>query len=342
MALLFMDGFGGADSTSKWDISSTLLAFGSASPRTTGGYYGIFNNSSAVSKTFPAASQVFFGHGMLSTGGGNGGNYVTFYGDGGATAHITVWRNTTSGCLMILRGTTGGTFLTIGTTPIPDSTWCYIEVSVTISDTVGQVHVRLNGSTTDEVSFTGDTKSGGTNTTIDRVVVGSGTFAGGGDNSRISDVYILNSLGTTNNTFLGDVAVRTLSPSGNGNSSQLIGSDGNSTDNYLLLDEHPPSTADYVGSATPGQKDTYAIQDLPAGVTTVYGYQVTGRMAKVDASLGQARYVLRSAGTDYTGTTRALSTAYNTYSDLYETDPATSTAWTVSGVNNAELGMEIV
>ena len=130
---------------------------------------------------------------------------------------------------------------------VPSNNWYYLEISVTIDDAIGEVHVRLNGSTTDEVSYTGDTKNAGTATDIDAV-----RFAFSG---RIADVYVLNSLGSMNNNFLGDVAVRTLIPDGNGTSSQLTGSDGNTTDNYLLVDEHNYSSADYVG--TPRlQRDT--------------------------------------------------------------------------------------
>lgn len=122
----------------------------------------------------------------------------------------------------------------------------------------------------------------------------------------------------------------------------LVGSDADSINNYQLVDEHPYSGTDYTGSATTGDKDTYALTDLPAGVTTVFGVQVTGKMAKSDATVAQARYLLRSGGTDYGGTTRTLTTSFTTYSDLYETDPATGVAWTASGVNNLESGMEVM
>ena len=155
-------------------------------------------------------------------------------------------------------------------------------------------------------------------------------------------MYKLDSTGTLNNTFLGDVAVRNLVPSGNGTSSQLTGSDGDKVDNYEWVDEMPFNALGYVGSATPGDLDTYAIADLGAGITTVYGVQVNSRMAKTEASLAQAKLALRSGGTVYYGTTRALSTSYVGYYQLYETDPATSAQWTTGGVNAIEAGMEVV
>jgi hypothetical protein len=337
MALLFMDGFGGQDSNFKWDVGSATYTTATATPRTPGNYYWTNGSGATVSmvKNFTASSRIFVGYGWYTS---VDNSPVSFYGDGGVTQHITVVRNATTRFLEIRRGSAAGTLLATGTQQVFNNQWNYIEISVTISDTIGEVHVRLNGSSTDEVSYTGDTKNGGTATTLDKIHF---TFPNAFAN-YFADVYILNDTGATNNTFLGDVTVRTLSPNGNGTSSQLVGSDGNSTDNYLLVDEHPYSATDYVGSATIGQKDTYTIANLPAGVSTVYGVQVSGMMAKSDSSLAQARYIVRSGGTDYGGTTRALTTTYTGYYDLHETDPATGVAWTPGGVNNMESGMEVM
>ncbi len=335
MALLFMDGFGGADSTYKWDLTSSTYLVATASPRVSGGIYGDCGTVKAFSKTISASARVFIGIGIRT----NTGSYISFYGDNGVTQHITVARNITNGLLEIRRGNNAGTLLASGTQPIFDNQWNYVEISVTISDTIGEVHVRLNGQTTDNVAFTGDTKNAGTATTIDKIYVHSGT--GASNVFDMADLYILNNTGTLNNTYLGDVVVRTLAPTGNGTYSQLTGSDGNQTDNYLLVDESPFSSADYVGSATVGQKDMYVMANLPGGVSTVHGVQVNGKMAKTDASLASARYLLRSGGTDYAGTTRALTTTHTGYYEIHELDPATGVAWTPSGVNSAEAGMEV-
>lgn len=338
MSLLFVEGFGGGDANAgKWDVVSANYTPQTSTPRLPGGYYATIGAGSNIYKSFTASTKIILGTGYRDTLYGTSGSIV-FYGDSGATQHITVRHNNSTGYIEVLRG---GTVIGTGTTLLPNGTWFYIEISITISDTVGEVHVRLNGSLTDEVSFTGDTKNGGTASTIDRVQFSSG-WAGGVGSAWLADLYILNDTGTTNNNFLGDVAVRTLSPNGNGTYSQLAGSDGDSIDNYLLVDEHPYSTADYVGSSITGTKDTYTMQDLPAGVTTVYGLQVAGKMMKSDASLGQARYLVRSNSTDIGGTTRALSTSAVTYYELYENNPATTSQWTIADVNNLETGMEVM
>lgn len=338
MALLFMEGFGSNETTHKWDPSSSNFSSQSSTPRVSGGYYGQ-GSVEVLYKTITASAQVFVGFGMRNSGLNS--PYISFYGDAGATRHITVVRNSSTAVLEIRRGTESGTLLASGSQPLLNDQWNYIEVSVTISDTVGEVHVRLNGITADEVSYTGDTKNAGTSTNIDRVQFYTGT--GAVNDTDYADVYILNSTGSApTNTFLGDVVVRTLNPSGNGTYSQLTGSDGNQVDNYLLADERPFSSTDYVGSVTVGNKDTYAIADLPGGVTTIYGVQLNGMMAKSDGSAASARYLLRSGGTDYPGVTRGLTTTYTGYYEMYTTDPATSVAWTTGGVNGIETGMEVM
>lgn len=336
MALLFMDGFGGNDMQYKWDNGSSIAIFNSASPRVPGGYYALISGNRFFWKSVTPSAQLFVGIGISS----ETTCYVTFQGDSGATSHISVIRNGTTGIMEVRRGTSSGTLLATGTQPLYDLTWNYIEMSVTIADSGGNVRVRLNGQTTDEINFTGDTRNGGTSTNIDRI------YLYGSNASLVtyaSDLYILNSTGSApTNTFLGDVAVRTLAPSSNGTDSQLTGSDGDQVNNYLLVDERPYASADYTGGSTPGIRDTYGIADLTAGINTVYGIQINGSMAKSDVSLGTAKLMLRTGGNLFSGTTRALGTTFVTYSELYPINPNTVTNWTVSDVNGLEAGMEVV
>src|SRR5437764_673985 len=62
---------------------------------------------------------------------------------------------------------------------------------------------------------------------------------GGVGRAYLDDLYVCDATGTTNNTFLGDVRVHTLVPSGNGTDSGLTGSDGNQVNNYQLVNTVP-------------------------------------------------------------------------------------------------------
>jgi hypothetical protein len=331
MTLLHIDGFELGDGLIRYNQTSSLAPTTSS---TRFGYGLAFapDSSRSLGKNFPATSTIVVGAAVKVV---TGTSYFTFYGDNGTTQHITI-SMVKSGNINVRRGDTGGTIL--GGSYATPNNWFYLEVKLTIGDgTSGSVIVKVNEV---EVINTGgvDTKNGGTNTSVDSARIG----CSGSSSGTFDDFYILNTAGATNNNFLGDVRVVTLMPSGNGNSSQLTGSDGNSTDNYLLVDENPYSSADYVQSNTTTQKDTYTLQDLPAGANQVFGVQEVAVARKDDAGYRGLKHVIRRGGTDYASTEKTLSSGETVYLNLRETDPSTSVAWVVADVNSMEGGVQII
>lgn len=251
-----------------------------------------------------------------------------FFGDGGTITHVVVGmkQNAVEARLV----STAGTLLASGAGAFMSNAWYYIEIYVKVADSGGRVKVVIDGVTL--IDFTGDTRNGGTSTNIDRVV-----FQANGVNCDIDDLYINNGLGSVNNGLLGDKRVHTLPVMSGGASTQMTPTGSGS--NWVNIDETPYSTTDYNQGAS-GQKDTYGITDLPATATAISAVQVRSVMKKTDAGVMQARNVVRSASTDYAGTTRSLGASDGTYIDIWETDPATSAAWTVAGVNGVQAGVE--
>jgi hypothetical protein len=222
---------------------------------------------------------------------------------------------------------------------VPDQTWCYLEVKIKHSNTVGTVDIKVNGESV--LSVSGIDTQATSNSSIDRINIGG---VGGGwlHDVYIDDLYILDGSGTDNNDFLGDVIVESLFPDGNGNSSGMTGSDGNSTDNYLLVDEKPVDTSDYVGGSTEGDKDTYTLDNLTAATSdTVYGLMVITVEQKDDAGSKFMRSVVRRGSTDYVSSSRALNTSWAAAFVIWEQDPSTSVAWTVTNINGMEAGQEV-
>lgn len=256
-----------------------------------------------------------------------------FFTDSGATGHI--YATIEGGFAALYNG--AGTRLALATTQsVPINTWFYIELRGTIADAGGRGIVRVNGVTV--IDFTGDTRNGGTSTNIDSIRVGvfnqNNTF-------RVDDLYVCDALGSSANDFLGDCRVQTLYPNGNGVSSQWVGSDGNSTDNYLLVDEAgAPSAVDYVGSATVGNRDSYTFGDL-TGTPTVHAVKVSAHANNSDAGTGSVQLATRSAAANYDSSAKTLVSAVGVVSDLRVTDPATSAAWTATAVNAAEFGVVV-
>lgn len=217
-----------------------------------------------------------------------------------------------------------------GTTPLVAGVWYYIEVKVTIGD-AGSVDVLLNS--VSEISAAGiDTQYQAT-ANADRIVLGYAKF---------DDLYICDDTGGALDDFLGDVTCEAILPNGNGTHSDLVGSDGNSVDNYALVDEVPPnSDTDYVKSATPGDIDTYAYPNISATSGTVYAVQPLLFARKDDAGARSICSVARLAGgTEEDGPDKSIGETYTYWPDIRTTKPGGG-GWTISDVNGAEFGVKI-
>ncbi len=337
MALRFCDSFDHyaiGDILKKW--TDNYSAAGSLVSARNGSGLRLGNIQRGYSKTLDSQATwiVGFAFNLGTTLPGADTALVTFIDS--ATTHADL-RLTPSGTL---RATRNGTSLGLGTIALSTSTWYYIEVKVTISDTVGVVVAKVNG-TTDINLSSQDTRNAANSTANVIKILGFTT------NAAVSwdfdDLYILDGTGSApTNDFLGDIKVEAILPSGNGNSSVLVGSDGNSTDNYLLVDEAAPnSDTDYVESSTVGDKDTYAFGNPTATSGTVYGVQVLPFAEKTDAGVRSIVTVARLAATEVDSAAATLT--QNTYlylPDIREAKPGGG-VWTITDVNAAEFGVKV-
>lgn len=333
MALLFMDGFDTADFTTSGRYSATN-GTSSATTRFSQGKSIFFNATAGptLEKTYPASAQVFAGFAFCGTNNTYGVSIITFYGDNGTTKHTSLRRISTTNW-GIYRAET----LLVSFAAPPMDTWVYIEMSTTIDSTSGTIEVRLNGQTA--VTFTGNTRNGGTNLTTDKYRLGNDGSNYAACAPYIDDFYLCNSLGTKNKTFLGDVRVQTIVPSAAGSSTQWTPTGGA---NYANVNDIPDSTATYNSSSTSGQRDLYVLGDLLAGTGTVFGIQENLHAWKSDAGAGSLKSVYKVGSTVYDGTTYGLGTSNAWYGSIKETNPATSTTWTPSEINSLESGVEVV
>ena len=219
----------------------------------------------------------------------------------------------------------------------PDNEWHYVEFKVKFHASTGTVEFRLDGNTT--ASYTSLNTGSPPGDWYPGAWMPNGTPYM--NEAWFDDVYVLNGAGSANNDFLGDVQILPLSPNANGNSSVLVGSDGNSTDNYLLVNDSSNST--YVGSATEGDKDTYGMSDLAVTSGSVLGVMTSIVGTRSDSGNKYLRHVIRSGGTDYPSSSFLVpATPSVALTEVpWDTDPDTASAWTASGVNAIELGPEV-
>ncbi len=342
MTLLFMDGFDVKDAPYKWSVSGGGYSgfYGSQAThwvtgRTGAGYAIQISNYANQGPPFlteliTASSKVFVGFGFAIDTSTVISSILNLLGDAGATTHLAL-KSTAFGGFALYRG--ASLIASTANYLFTNNVWKYVEVSATISATVGAVTVKMDGSVV--LTFTGNTKNGGTNTTIDTVTF----IADGAPLVSLDDIYICNDQGSVNNTFLGDVRVQALLPNGAGSSTQWAPLSGA---NYTNVNTVPPNVATYVSDSTPADRDTYALEDCAAGTGTIYGVQSVLAALKSDAGSASVKAAYKSGGTVYYDAPVSLGTSVIGYTALRENDPATSAAWTVAAVNALEFGAEVI
>lgn len=340
MALLFCDSFdhyASGDATTKYNQVQTNNGFtiGAAAGRNgTNGLQTGGNDSWARKTGLNAHATYICGFAFKPASlADNSGAFFQLE-DPSQIAHIMLRINGQH--IQALRG--DGTVLGTSTQTLVINQSHYVEIKVLCSDTVGTLEVRVNGVVW--LSLTGiDTRNGGTATFGGIIFGGVGNVNGATYN--FDDLYVCDGSGATNLDFLGDVRIQAILPSGDGNSSVLLGSDGNSVNNSLLVDEATPnSDTDYVSSAVVGDKDTYAFGNVTPVSGTVYGVQVLPFARKDDAGVRSIVSVARVSATEVDGPAQALTTTYKYYADVRETKPGGG-AWTITDVNAAEFGVKV-
>lgn len=267
----------------------------------------------------------------------------------GTTRKVSI-RMTTGGALQLYNSEDAAQ-IGSDSAALSTATWYRIEVgidSTTLSATTAEA--KINGTTF-------------ANGTIDLAVNPTSVWCGhDGDAAMdyiVDDLAFNDASGSFQNTWPGEGEVIVLRPNGNGDNNAWVGSDADSTDNYLLVDEVPPSSTDYVESNTSGQIDDYNLEATPAAMDSsdVINVVHVGVYAAVsDATSADPDIVLRikasasgtveeSANLDVNSVTFAAPYPLPHLSDdnykltLYDLPGASTTAWTKADLDQAQAGI---
>ena len=184
----------------------------------------------------------------------------------------------------------------------------------------------------------GETITGGTSSTTAKVDAPNAAYVNGFEpnSGRIGNEFII-----------------AIAPNANGTTSGLTGSDGNSTDNYLLVDEivSTASPADYVDATAVNQKDTYkgdVSGSLPTAVSAI-SYLGTATYAQSSLTgIDGLLPVVRISTTDYDGDRTALGAGYALDHNPVPLDPSIATtsdqSWTLATITDSsfEFGTKFV
>ena len=256
-------------------------------------------------------------------------------GDDGATTHLSVlWRSATSKW-EVYRGTIAGTLL--GSSPanshIGAATVKYLEIKCRIADATGFVELWLDN--VQVLNLTGiDTKNVGADALIDTISTLGVVW--------IDNLIVINEVaGNGAVDRVGPIYVAPYRPNGNGTAT-WDGSDGNQTDNYLLVDDpalNNDGDTTYLETGV-AEVEILGVADIsPTPVTIV---AVDAIMIAKDSVGGgtSARPGYRIASTNYPGDTAVLTASYAAYGKAWGVSPATAVAWTRTEFNGAELTAE--
>jgi len=280
--------------------------------------------------TEPAEVYIRFGVKYFNTFTANRFTLLGLY--DGSTLQIGVCPDQVGPKVGVYRGTT-----LLGTVPMLSETWTCVEMRVKIHSSAGVVTVWYNG--VQVFDFSGNTQSSA-NAKTNGVIIGvkdhDEYFIG---KVYVDDFAINDTTGSVNNSRIGQGGIFPLFPTADTTVTSLTPSTG--TDHYALVDENPPSDADYVQANTPGYQDLYALADL-ATAAQIDAVAVTGRMLAVNGAGAPATLVARSGASITNLTTRYLDGSARYFTDIMETDPNGTIPWTLAAVNSLQVGVAVL
>lgn len=252
----------------------------------------------------------------------------------------SLWVNY-AGQLEIRRGLTTAVIDT-SSSKIRNNVWYYFEVKWTVSNTLSadDIIIKVNG--VEVLNPSSGDSADTANTTIQYIRVHSTK-----PNVCYVDNYIImDNTGSTMNALQDEVFIEALFPDGNGNYSEWVGQDGNSTDNYLLVDEDTPDSATtYVESTTNDERDSYTFGDMAATPSVIKAVVANAWVTNQSTTKRTIDQFVRISATDYdSGQTHQIQSTTWVHSprSIWEVSPATSSAWTKSEIDGAEFGIKVV
>lgn len=298
-----------------------------------------YANQNNVIFTMPSLQQsCYFGMAIRPCDRGNNGNLLYIANSREGVTHLTLAVQTPRD-LGVYR--TNNSVYTNQIAYMPNvlrvNVWLYFEMYFLISNTVGELTCKING----ETVYTGtnlDTRNGGYQDNFTHFTLSSPINYG----DTRDECWLIDDLYTAT-SFLGPIHVERLYPDGAGATTDFTPLSGS---NYQNVDEvFVDDDTSYNESAdTPGNTDMFTCSNLAnidANVKCVDVETIT--RASAAGPVGVFSKV-RSGTTEGDGTSKEIVGDVENYDiteHVFETDPDTTSAWTVSGVNSMQIGYEV-
>lgn len=163
----------------------------------------------------------------------------------------------------------------------------------------------------------------------------------------IDDVYLLDSSGAKNNTWLGEHAIEGFTPNGNGNRNQWdTGPAAGGSNHFTFVDEgtiNDDTDFLFIHNTDDGKVELFAWSDATFLTDPIYGLFLEYDLRMDTGDQDKARPIFRNGGgTEATGTevTAAQVSSYQRFYEIFENDPTLGTALTVTNWNAMQVGLE--
>jgi len=244
-----------------------------------------------------------------------------------ADSHFWLWLGQ-SGQIRVYVGTSSPVYLGSTSRGLKQGEWAYIELKTYTHATLGTFEIRINGESV--FSYSGDTRYGTTEYTTKIVFWDI-------DMCALDDIYIMGN-NDDSDTYLGPVKVERLAPTADGAASDW--SPSANADHYTLVDETPANATDYVEASTPGDEELFGYANTT--LASVAAVQITSDIA-ANGGFCQVKHKYRAGDANtYDCTTFGIVDAtIAEKSEILETDPNTSAAWSTTNLNAAQFGAEM-
>lgn len=328
---------------------SGAFALKAALTSTTGGAYAVRSFVLPAAKTDLWLRVRLYANFAGADAGIVGAHRVLRLLDAGGTLAAQLVFDASTGLLRAFRGggalgtnVVGGTLLGTASVAVAPATWTLLEVHyVPTTGATGTLEVWLNGAQV--LNATGvQTSAGLANVASATLGVERNTTSAGSAGTYVAydDLGANDTTGTLNAGRCGDYRIGWFPANGAGAASGWTPTAGA---NYTTVDDTgdlSAGTADYVAAAAAALVDDYAVADLPAGVTAVPVVVALAYATNPDGGVGQLKVGLISGATTSAGAAQSPGATYAYVRTQFETDPATSAAWTVAGVNAAKVRIE--
>ena len=174
--------------------------------------------------------------------------------------------------------------------------WKRLSLDIKIHATTGWVKVYRDN--VEILSFEGNTGN------ADIVQMRFGALEWGSNEAMPhywDDMFINDTTGETMGEVIPNLRFYFITPNGNGNYADWDGSDGNQVDNYLLVDEVPPSDADYVETNVVDELDSYTMTTFVLSTDQLIKAIIPIARANREGATEQIALGTRYSGTDLIG-----------------------------------------